>query len=235
MPIRSPNLICLSLLLSLGAHAALAENSEFFVPGGGGEYGTKIKSFSDLKFRNVVRQRYDYSCGSAAVATLLTYHYGIPVDEMDVMRDMYWHGNQEKITREGFSLLDMKKFLGSIGLRAEGYREPLDKLAKVGIPAIVLINRGGYLHFVVVKGVTPEKVLIGDSAAGLRVEDRKTFEENWNGILFVVTDNMVAGRSAFNQSEQWPPVARAAFSDFLSDADLGRISLDAAFSPGYFY
>ena len=31
------------------------------------------QSFAELRFRDVVRQKYDFSCGSAAVATLLTY------------------------------------------------------------------------------------------------------------------------------------------------------------------
>ena len=50
--------------------------------------------------------------------------------------------------------------------RPTASRRPLDKLASAGIPAIVLINEHGYNHFVVIKGMRDERVLIGDPSGG---------------------------------------------------------------------
>ena len=55
---------------------------------GGGSYTVSVISWRDIPFRSVVRQQYDYSCGSAAVATLLRHHYGITVPENEVFQSM---------------------------------------------------------------------------------------------------------------------------------------------------
>src|SRR4029077_10081261 len=106
-----PALIVFALTLSIGdtrARAAAASNEVFLESGGGNYFVHGKKSLLDSRFKNVVRQHYDFSCGSAAVATLLTYNYGHPVEEMNVLNAMYEAGDKAKIRREGFSLLDMK-------------------------------------------------------------------------------------------------------------------------------
>src|SRR5215472_7758674 len=169
-----------------------------------GNYGLKLSSFADLKFSTVIRQRYDYSCGSAALATLLHYHYRLPVDEAVVFRAMWDVGDKANIEKVGFSLLDMKKYLASMGYQADGYRLGLDELGRVGIPAIALIQVGTYKHFVVIKGVVGDHVLVGDSALGLRVLSADAFREAWNGIAFIVheTPNGVAS-PLFNSADEW--------------------------------
>ena len=141
------------------------------------------------------------SLSTLSSSTLLTYHYGHPVEELNVLNAMYTNGNQEKIRKEGFSLLDMKNYFESIGYHAEGFRESLDKLEGVGIPAIVLINRRGYMHFVVVKSVTKDKVSVGDPTLGLRIYNRAEFEKMWNGILFVVLKDKNIAKVSFNTTE----------------------------------
>lgn len=232
-PVSLPLLASL-LSLSFSAFSTSAHAERIYVPGGGGAYNTGTKTFLDSKFRGVYRQKYDYSCGSAALATLLTYHYGMNISEMDILQAMYAQGDQEKIRKEGFSLLDMKNYLSSIGLQSAGYRESLDKLTKAGIPAIVLINRRGYMHFVVVKGVTKDEVLIGDSATGLRVYSRKEFEPMWNNILFVVTDKMNIARASFNDADAWGKKRFIASSLPLTDMDLAQYTLSTAFTPNYY-
>lgn len=182
---------------------ALADTGNFYLPYGGGDYRIRTTSFAAKRFDNVVRQKYDFSCGSAALATLLTYSYDLPVDEMTVLSTMYDRGDKAKIHKEGFSLLDMKNYLAGIGIKAEGYREKLDKLTRVGVPAIVLINHNGYMHFVVVQGVTRTKVLVADPTLGLHIVNRHEFEKMWNGILFVVLDMKPLARRYFNTKTVW--------------------------------
>src|SRR5512146_427970 len=156
-----------TLLLSTatGTMAATVE----VTPGVGSRMLLQVWSMRELKVRSVILQKYDYSCGSAAVATLLTYHYGNPVTEEVAFRAMFENGNQQKIQQEGFSLLDMKRFLEAQGYRADGFEVSLEDLSNAGIPAIVLIVDNGYHHFVVIKGMRDNKVLLGDPAVGMRV------------------------------------------------------------------
>jgi hypothetical protein len=176
----------------------------------GGNYSVQVMSWRDIPFRTVVRQQYDFSCGSAAVATLLRFHYGRDVSETQAFRAMYEAGDQAKIREIGFSMLDMKRYLESIGYRADGFRISLDRLAQMRTPAIALITRDGYRHFVVVKGLRDGKVLVGDPSRGLEIHDRAAFESWWNGIALAIrsgpgaTDNL-----QFDRESDWTPWSRA--------------------------
>lgn len=44
-----------------------------------------VQSYQDMKNANVVKQQFDNSCGSASLATILTYFYGAPISEKQVM------------------------------------------------------------------------------------------------------------------------------------------------------
>jgi len=170
--------------------------------GNSGAYAVNVRSLKEAKFRSTVRQQYDFSCGSAALATLLTYHYGQPVTETEVFQYMYVRGDRAKIQREGFSLLDIKGYLEGHGYEADGFETTLDKLAEVSVPAIVLINENGYQHFVVIKGLRESEVLLGDPSIGSRIVQRSRFEQMWvNSIVFVITS--VRDTSTFNASADW--------------------------------
>jgi predicted double-glycine peptidase len=169
-----------------------------------GNFYLKLVSYSELPFRTVIRQQFDYSCGSAALATLLRYHYSLPTGEADVFKAMYAVGDQAQIQKVGFSLLDMKKYLTSIGYQADGYRISLAELGRIGTPAIALIQIGSYKHFVVIKGVIGDFVLVGDPALGLRQFRAADFQNVWNGIAFVVHDQPAGARApVFNGAEDW--------------------------------
>lgn len=176
----------------------------------GGHYGVQVMSWRDIPFRTVVRQQYDFSCGSAAVATLLRFHYGRDVTETQAFRLMYETGDQARIRSVGFSMLDMKRYLETIGYRADGFRISLDRLAQMKTPAIALIDRDGYKHFVVVKGVRGDKVLVGDPSRGLEIHDRAKFQGWWNGIALAIRSGPGAdGDLSFDRDEEWRPWARA--------------------------
>lgn len=198
-----------------------------------GEFNTPMRSFAEMRFTGVVRQRMDFSCGSAALATMLTYYYDLPVDEITILADMYEKGNKEKIHKEGFSLLDMKTYLEGIGLRAEGYRESLDKLARVGIPAIVLIDHSDYTHFVVVMGVSGDRVLVGDPARGLRVYSRSEFQKMWNNIIFVILDQKEIARKHFNARDLWAK-RRSETEIFNAAASLSTLTLSLTTPANYY-
>ncbi len=193
---------------------------------GMGPVRVSVVSIKEQRFHSTVHQQYDYSCGSAALATLLTYHYHDPVTEKAVFTEMWRSGDQQKIRREGFSLLDIKNYLNAHGYTADGYVAPLSKLAEVGIPAIALIKDKGYHHFVVVKGVSADEVLVGDPSLGARTIPRKTFETMLvNRILFVITSDKE--KAVFDSAADWhirerAPVGLAMNPGTLTDLTLYR-------------
>jgi predicted double-glycine peptidase len=206
------------------ATAAPAAHSQAAFNLGSGLYRAPVTSLRDMPFRTVVRQQYDFSCGSAALATLLHYHYGLPINEGAVFQAMYAAGDQPKIQRVGFSMLDMKNYLKTQGFEANGYRRNAAELRDMSQPAIALIRVGSYRHFVVVKGVRADKVLVGDPAQGIKVFPLAEFERAWNGILFVV--DQAPGRSpAFNKKEEWASLQHGPF-EALDDRDLAAMTRD---------
>ena len=185
----------------------------------------RVISWKDIPFRTVVRQEYDFSCGSAALATLLTYHYGRRTTEADAFTAMYARGDQATIRRAGFSMLDMKRYAESVGLRADGFRLTVDDLAERGAPVIVLINLGSYKHFVVVKGVAGGKVLVGDPALGLKTFTRAQFSSMWNGVALAVREDGESGDGAFNRQFEWSPWATAPIKTAASQDTLNALNL----------
>jgi predicted double-glycine peptidase len=168
----------------------------------GGGYSIQVTSLKEARFRTTVRQQYDFSCGSAALSTLLKHHYDYSVTEDTVFADMFASGDRAKIRQEGFSLLDMKMYLEAHGFTADGYEASLDSLQTAGIPAIVLVTENGYSHFVVIKGVRLDRILVGDPAGGTRAVARPQFESmRVNQILFVITNRPEVAR--FNVAAEW--------------------------------
>src|SRR3954466_14550309 len=83
-----------------------------------------------FKYKHIVHQAYDYSCGSAALTTILKFHLGLNIGEQDAMKGMLEHGEQDKIiARRGFSLLDMKRYVATLGSDSGGFKADIDDLA----------------------------------------------------------------------------------------------------------
>lgn len=174
-----------------------------------GDYSVPIRSFEERRFDGIIRQRFDFSCGSAALATLLRYHYDYDVPEDRAFRGMWLRGDQAQIRQLGFSLLDMKRWLASRGIAADGYKVSLDAIATAGVPGIALIRVKQYRHFVVIKGATADEVLLGDPSAGLVTMSRARFLAAWNGIYFVISQDQALAKTRFNMPAAWAAYGRA--------------------------
>jgi uncharacterized protein len=189
----------------------------------GGDYSVSVMTWWDIPFRSVVRQRFDFSCGSAAVATLLTYHYGVPTAENAPFKAMWNLGDKEVIRKVGFSMLDMRRYLESIGYRAEGFKLEPGQLYKVKRPVIVLLDLKGFKHFVVVKGQTKDQVLVGDSIGGLKKYSVTEFEKYWNGIALAIVDGPIKKRPTYNLARDWDAWSKAP-TDQVIDAQIGDLT-----------
>jgi uncharacterized protein len=199
-------LFMLAVAACAGLGMPCAQAGQIYLNGqtiGAGNATISVKSFQERKFSTTIKQEYDFSCGSAALATLLTFSYQKPVVESDVFASMFLNGNQAEIRQYGFSLLDMKEYLSRQGLPSGGFKAPLSKLAEVRVPAIVLINEHGYRHFVVIRGIEDNKVLLADPAIGLRAESIPDFQKQWSGIFFIILTDVQTAQANFNGTDDW--------------------------------
>jgi predicted double-glycine peptidase len=143
-----------------------------------------VTSLLEQRQRNVVMQEWDLSCGAAALATVLNFQHGDPISEREIAIGMM--GRQEYLDnpaivtyRQGFSLLDLKRFVDHRGYNGVGLGQlTMSDLIRYA-PIIVPISVHGYQHFVVFRGVLNDRVLLADPAFGNRAMSRSRFEETW--------------------------------------------------------
>ena len=154
-----------------------------------GVAGHRVRSLIEIRNQGVVRQHWDLTCGAAAIATVLTYQFALPVSEQQAAMGMLQRTSPLLVrARLGFSLLDLKRFAASRGLTAAGYGGlTLDELLALA-PVIAPIRLNGFGHFVVVRGAMGDRVLLADPAFGNRTVAREAFVRSWpSQIGFVVT------------------------------------------------
>jgi len=193
----------LGLVAALVASAQPARASELHVAARAARAALPVHSLRSLRFGATVRQSRDFSCGAAAVATLLTYHMGESTSEDEIFDALWEAGDREVIAQRGFSLLDLKTFLASRGHATNGYRITLDQLREAGVPALALLSSGAYQHFVVVKGIDDTHVVVGDPAQGTRIVPRAAFEALRDEILLVALPRPGRPRPEFNAARDW--------------------------------
>jgi uncharacterized protein len=147
-----------------------------------------VVSLAEQRHATVVMQRWDLSCGAAALATLLTHDLKDPVTERAVAEAMLRRTDPLKVrVQGGFSLLDLQEYAQGRGYEADGYgRVSLEHLVDM-VPAIVPLQLHGYDHFVVFRGVRAGHVLLADPAYGRRRMSIAEFERAWKlRVAFVV-------------------------------------------------
>ena len=110
----------------------------------------------------------------------------------------------------------------------------LEKIKKAGVPGIVLINSNGYMHFVVIKGVSDKFVLIGDPALGIRKVPHNKFIKMWNNVFFVIRNKSDSARLSFSQDDSWTDQRKSLFNMALSNSTLSSFSVHTAITPNIY-
>lgn len=172
---RLPRSLAAAVLLAVGLAAAT---------GAAAAERRVVRSLLESRQDKVVVQQWDLSCGAAALATVLNYQHGDMVSEREVAlalinRKEYIDNPDLVRIRQGFSLLDLKRYVDSRGYEGVGFGrlDLADLEAKA--PVMIPIDANGYNHFVVFRGRYGNRVLLADPAFGnvtMRVQD---FERSW--------------------------------------------------------
>ena len=165
----------------------------------------KVRPLSEFKDENIIKQLYDYSCGSAALATVLRYYLGENFSEKQVINGLLRYGDAKKIAqRRGFSLLDMKRFVNVLGYEGVGYTAEIDDLLTLDNPCIIPIEILDRRHFVVLKGIyKKDHVFVADPALGNMSISMASFKKMWyKDVLFIVYPKGAKGLTALRLKEE---------------------------------
>ena len=158
-------------------------------------------SLKALRDQHVVKQDQDYSCGAAAMATLMQYYFGDDTSEKKLLDVLQANLSEQELVIKrlsGFSLLDLKRAAHAQGYRAAGFTLTLAQLAQLKVPVIVFIQPMGYKHFAVIRGIDRGRVYLADPSRGNLRMSVGRFLDEWSGIVFVL------GRADEDQIESYP-------------------------------
>lgn len=173
-----------AVTLAVAAHAS-AQAQWLAMPGL--QVRTSLSGMRALRYADMVAQEHDFSCGAAALATILDYGYGFRLSETEAIEGMMRRASSPaEVLKDGFSMLDMKGYVESLGLHAVGFQVNMAAMDQLRIPVIALLDVQGYSHFVVVKKVNEGLVFISDPALGNRSLEVAEFRRDWHGLVLAI-------------------------------------------------
>lgn len=169
-------------------------SSQVVVNVGGVREEVRVTSLRERRDAGVVKQGYDYSCGAASLATLLTFGLNDKVGEDELLRALLKPLSTDQLAalqKKGLSLFDLQQLAKNRGHRAQGFRIHGRQLANLSYPVIVFIKPHGYQHFSVLKGQRGERVYMADPSLGNVRMPLYRFLDMWadesgHGVIFAV-------------------------------------------------
>ncbi len=150
-------------------------------------------SYLDLRYTNVIEQSNEYTCGAAAVATLLTYFYGIHVTEQDILNMIYesMRARGKKPNKEqGLTAYDLKEALKAKWITSKGFLvKPAalqDYFSRGGLPVIIHLTKPEK-HFEVAVGMIGDHIVIADPSWGRSVTPLVLLvkQRGYDGVVLV--------------------------------------------------
>jgi uncharacterized protein len=181
----------------------------------------EVKSWIEFKNERLTRQNYDYSCGSAALATLLSHYYDANVTEEMILKSVLEVKGIDKQASElenqegnnGLSFYDLSQYASAQGFKAVGIALGMEELRKLQIPVIVFVKIRKQEHFTVLKKMDERYAYLADPSFGnIRVSHAKfkemfftrEAEDKPGKILAVLAQGNAKGDEAFKTVVPFP-------------------------------
>lgn len=180
-----------------------------------------VKSWIEFKNDKLTRQKYDYSCGSAALATLLSHYYDANATEEIILKGVL---EAKGITKEasslenqegnnGLSFFDLSQYVSTQGFKAVGIALGMEELQKLQIPVIVFVKIRKQEHFTVLKKMDERYAYFADPSFGnIRVSHAKfkemfftrEAEDKPGKILAILAQGNAKGQEEFKTVVPFP-------------------------------
>jgi predicted double-glycine peptidase len=157
------------ILAALIAGRAAAQCDQAPIRDPAREFEARIKTWNDLREENVVMQRHEYTCGAAAMATVLRYYWGDQVTENDVLAKLLkvlTPAEMQDRVKNGLSITDLRRAAEKLGYQASIGTLSFNRLTESRIPLVVPLKLKEFKHFVVYRGVADGRVYLADPVRG---------------------------------------------------------------------
>jgi predicted double-glycine peptidase len=157
----------------------------------GGIRPRTLRPLTELRWDGLVRQRLDAGCGPASLATIYTHYLDLPVSERDMSRALTAEAirsgrGQADIRARGYALGDLKRVVDRSPLVSAAFQAPVESLHTLKIPVITQVNIRGYGHFVVLRGVVGDRVVVADPNFGNLTYPMGQFRDLWSGVMLAI-------------------------------------------------
>lgn len=178
-----------------------------------------IKTWKQLRDADLEKQDLDYSCGSAATATILRSFYGRDIYEKDILDEVMLVGDDGTA-----SFSDLQQAVKKFGFKAIGISANFEKLKTIKIPAIVYLRYRDKDHFSVIRGINDQGVVwLGDPSWGNRKFTEHQFRDMWETrdnqqlkgkLLLIIPEDK--SLTALNQDFFHPPEVNSTAIELLT-------------------
>ncbi len=161
-------------------------------------------SWKELHEKNIVMQKRDFSCGAAALATVLQHYWGDPITELHVLKqfdEMFTPADVKDRIQNGLTITDLRRAAVKLGYQASIGTIRYDQLQESKVPLVVGITVGEFKHFVVYRGTDGYYVYLADPARGNIRIPASDFVKQWqkNAVLVVAKKGQ--------EPKAWSPLA----------------------------
>ncbi|WP_439107495.1 C39 family peptidase [Congregibacter sp.] len=145
----------------------------------------------------IVKQQRDYSCGAAALATVLTHFYNDPVSEEVLLQQLLSQrrsAGAEALHSQGLSFADMASLARARDYPVLGVELAYQDLKRLAVPVIVALRVAGRAHFSVLRRINNlDRIFLADPSWGNRQLGKEEFlkifartEDNSTGRILIV-------------------------------------------------
>jgi predicted double-glycine peptidase len=125
-----------------------------------------------IRDKDIIKQSLDYSCGAAALATLIQHYFLKDTSEQEIL-ELMGKGNE----RTTFS--ELQEVLPKLGFKSAGFEVEWRALVALKTPVIVYINHFDEGHFAVLRGIDDTHVWLADPSQGNTIYSKNNFLDLW--------------------------------------------------------
>lgn len=195
--VKMRSLICLFAIVIFSG-TAVSASVPFYL--GGKNYQADVKSVKQIKEEGVVLQTDEFTCGAAALATLLRDNGDPTASEAALLSE-----EKELVKGKGLSVLQLKRLAENRGFKAVGYKMELANLFDFDKPMIMHVILGDEGHYYVFKGIYEDRIYLKDPAQGNIRMSLERFSRIWTGMVLALEEK--DGKELTNKFDP-PMIAR---------------------------
>ena len=161
-------------------------------------------SYRELRYEGVVGQTEWFTCGPAALSTLLSKYYGLEnasEGELLELSVKAMEGADSNIEESGVTALALMHVANAQGVAAKGFSVTMDELKTYfesnGLPLLIHVTKPE-LHYVIAVGIVNDQIVLADPSFGRKIIPFSSlvYEKGFSGVVLVTSASAAANEHA---------------------------------------